>query len=118
MSAVKVAIIVRRETLDKCTGKGCLRALFQRRDAFADYDGQAQLVAFTQDGGELEQKIAKLKQLEVDVVHLSSCLRGKSPDYAALAARLSQDFTVVGYTHGALKGPTREALNVQKQQDG
>ena len=118
MSGVKIAIIVRTETLERCTGKGCLNAFFQRLDAFSAYDGQAQLVAFTHDGGELEQKLAKLKRLGVDVVHLSSCIRGKSPEYAALAKRLALDFAVVGYTHGRFQGRTREAICLQKQRDG
>jgi len=110
----KIAIIVRNATLDKCTGKGCLNAFFQRLDAFAPYDEHTQLVGFTQESGDLEKKIAKLKELGVEVVHLSSCLRGKSDDYAALAERLSQDFAVVGYTHGAFAGRTRQAICLDK----
>ena len=111
---MKIAIIVRSETLDKCTGKGCLHAFFQRIDAFAPYDEQTQLVGFTQDGGDLEKKIAKLKELGVDVVHLSSCIRGKSDDYEELAKRLAQDFAVVGYTHGKFDGRTRQAICFDK----
>jgi len=110
----KIAIIVRNETLDKCTAKGCLQAFFQRLDAFATYDDQTQLVGFTQDSGDLEKKIAKLKELGVDVVHLSSCIRGKSDNYEALAERLSQDFAVVGYTHGKFEGRTRRAICLDK----
>jgi len=111
---MKIAIIVRNETLDKCTGKGCLNAFFQRLDAFVDYDENIQLVGFTQESGDLEKKISKLKELGVDVVHLSSCLRGKSADYQALAERLSQEFAVVGYTHGKFDGRTRQAICVEK----
>ncbi|TYO99035.1 putative metal-binding protein [Geothermobacter ehrlichii] len=107
---MKIAIIVRRETLDKCTGKGCLNAFFRRIDAFARYGDDAELVAFTQDGGDLEHKIARLKQLGVDVVHLSSCIRGKSPHYEDLAKKLAKDFAVVGYTHGPYRGRTRDAI--------
>ncbi len=111
---MKIAIIVRSETLDKCTGKGCLHAFFQRLDAFAPYAENAQLIGFTQDGGDLEKKIAKLKELGVDVVHLSSCIRGKSDDYEALAERLARDFAVVGYTHGKFDGRTRQAICLDK----
>ncbi|WP_020678365.1 CGGC domain-containing protein [Geopsychrobacter electrodiphilus] len=111
---MKIAIIVRNATLDKCTGKGCLKAFFQRLDAFAAYDEKTQLVGFTQDSGDLEKKIAKLIELGVDVVHLSSCMRAKSDNYEALALRLSQDFTVVGYTHGAFIGRTRQAICLHK----
>jgi predicted metal-binding protein len=111
---LKIAIIVRNETLDKCTGKGCLNAFFRRLDAFAPYDENVQLVGFTQDSGDLEKKIAKLKDLGVDVVHLSSCIRGKSADYELLAKRLAQDFAVVGYTHGAFDGRKRQAICLAK----
>jgi predicted metal-binding protein len=111
----KIAIIVRNETLDKCTGKGCLNAYFERLDAFADYPEETRLVGFTQDSGDLEKKIAKLKELGVEVVHLSSCIRGKSANYEPLAERLAQDFEVVGYTHGSCQGRTREAICLPKQ---
>ncbi len=111
---MKIAIIVRSETLDKCTGKGCLNAFFKKLDAFAPYAENTQLIGFTQDGGDLEKKIAKLKELGVDVVHLSSCIRGKSDDYERLARRLSQDFAVVGYTHGKFDGRTRHAICLDK----
>ena len=106
----KIAIIVRSETLDKCTGKGCLKAFFARIDSFAEYAQDCQLIGFTQESGDLERKIRRLKKAGVDTVHLSSCLRSKSADYAALAHRLAQDFAVVGYTHGALQGRTRAAI--------
>ena len=110
----KIAIIVRNETLNKCTAKGCLNAFFRRIDAFAGYSDQVQLVGFTQESGDLEKKIAKLKESGVEVVHLSSCLRGKSEDYEWLAKRLSQDFAVVGYTHGSLQGRRRRAICLAK----
>ncbi len=111
---MKIAIIVRSQTLDKCTGKGCLHAFFQRLDAFAAYAENVQLIGFTQDGGDLGKKITKLKELGVDVVHLSSCIRGKSEDYKTLAGRLAQDFAVVGYTHGKFAGRTRQAICLDK----
>ncbi len=113
----KIAIIVRSETLDKCTGKGCLNAYLNRIDAFASYPENTRLVGFTHDSGALEKKITKLKESGVEVVHLSSCLRGKCDKYEALAKRLSKDFTVVGYTHGALQGRTRKAICLPKQED-
>ncbi len=111
---MKIAIIVRSETLDNCTGKGCLNAFFKKIDAFAPYDENTQLIGFTQDSGDLEKKIAKLKELGGEVVHLSSCIRGKSNDYEVLAERLSRDFAVVGYTHGKFDGRTRQAICLDK----
>lgn len=113
---LKIAIIVRNATLDNCTGKGCLNAFFERLDAFADYPEDTRLVGFTQDSGDLEKKIAKLKELGVEVVHLSSCIRGKSATYEQLAQRLALDFTVVGYTHGSRQGRTRGAICLAKQE--
>lgn len=110
----RIAILVRKETLDKCTGAGCLNAFFQRIDAFAGYDEHTQLIAFSHEGGDLEHKIANLKKHRVEVVHLSSCLRGKSADYETLAERLAKDFDVVGYTHGSLQGKTRQAIMRQR----
>lgn len=114
---VKIAIFVRQETLEKCTGRGCLRAFSQRLDAFAGYGEHAQLIAFTHEGGELEHKIANLKKHQVKTVHLSTCLRAKSEGYIALAERLAKDFDVVGYTHGSLTGKTRESIILKKESD-
>jgi len=113
----KIAIIVRHETLNNCTGKGCLNAFFERNDSFASYNAETRLVGFTQESGDLEKKLARLKESGVEVVHLSSCLRARSADYEALAERLSRDFAVVGYTHGDLRGRTREALCLSKQEE-
>lgn len=111
---LRIAIIARKETLDKCTGKDCLNAFFQRIDAFADYDEQVQLVAFTHESGDLEKKIANLKKYQVKVVHLSSCLRVGSDGYDALAERLSNDFDVVGDIHGSHQSKTRKAIVLKK----
>ncbi|SHH79062.1 CGGC domain-containing protein [Clostridium grantii] len=100
---MKIAIIVRKETMDKCSGKGCLNAFFKKIDAFENYDENTELVAFTHNGGDLEHKIQKLKDNNVQVIHLSSCIRGKCEDYEELIEKLSKDFKVVGYTHGAAK---------------
>ena len=115
--SMKIAIIVRNETLHNCTGRGCLNAFFQRIDAFADYDNSVQLISFTHENGDLEKKIAALKKNAVNTVHLSSCLRGKSDRYDELANRLSLDFDVIGYTHGSFEGRTRPAICLKKSED-
>lgn len=114
---MKIAILVRQHTLDRCTGSGCLKAFFSRCDAFRGYDQQTELVAFTHHGGDPQHKLERLKQLGVEVIHLSSCLRAKDPDYAALAQRLAQDFAVIGYTHGSAQGRTRAAICLPRQLD-
>lgn len=98
---MKIGILVREETMMKCTGKGCLNAFFQRKDAFARYEGEVQLLTFTHVGGDLNRKIEKMMESGIETIHLSSCLRAKSSDYEALANRLSEHFNVVGYTHGS-----------------
>lgn len=113
---MKVAIIVRDETMQRCTGSGCMNAFFQRLDSFARYAEweDVELVAFTHNGGDIEKKIAVLKQKGVDVVHLSSCIRGKDPNYVQLAQLLSKHFAVVGYTHGDEIGKSGQAIILAK----
>ena len=106
----RIAIIVRKETMESCTGRGCLQAFFARKDAFAGYDATAELISFTHDGGDLAKKIATLKEYGVERVHLSSCIRGRGDNYEELARRLAKDFVVVGYTHGQEQGRIRDAL--------
>ncbi|AOT69012.1 CGGC domain-containing protein [Geosporobacter ferrireducens] len=112
---MKIAILVNEDTMNRCTGKGCFTAFYQRIDAFSGYDAEAELVGFTHAGGALEYKIEKLVNNGVEVVHLSSCLRAKYPDYEGLAHRLAQHFKVVGYTHGSEKGKRRNTIHLEKK---
>jgi predicted metal-binding protein len=116
---MKIAIIVREETLLRCTAGGCMNAFSQRIDSFARYADQedVELVAFTHDGGDIEKKVAVLQKKGVDVVHLSSCIRGKGTNYEPLAKRLSEHFAVVGYTHGEEIGNTGPAIILAKAAD-
>lgn len=98
---VKIAILVREETTKKCTGKGCLRSFFAKTESFARYEGhEVELIGFFHTGGDLDYKLMKMKEAGVQVVHLSTCLRGKAPDYPQLVEKIAKDFDVVGYTHG------------------
>ncbi|KUO75293.1 MAG: hypothetical protein APF81_17555 [Desulfosporosinus sp. BRH_c37] len=97
---MKIGILVREEATQICTGMGCLNAFFQRKDSFARYTEELELLTFTHAGGDLNRKIKNMIQTGIEYVHLSSCLRARSPDYASLVERLSEHFTVVGYTHG------------------
>lgn len=98
---MKIAILVNENTLQRCTGHGCMNAFNNRADSFAGYGSEARLVSFTHAGGDLELKIARMVEFGVTVVHLSTCLRANSPDYNGLEQRLLQHFQVVGYTHGS-----------------
>jgi predicted metal-binding protein len=112
MSSVKIAVLVRAETSDKCIGKGCLRSFFAKSESFARYrDQDVELVGFVHNGGDLKHKIKKMKAAGIEVVHLSTCMRGRDPRYAEIAARLAIDFTVVGYTHGPAQGKVTATIN-------
>jgi len=111
---MKVAILVNEDTMDICIGKGCLNAFNKRIDAFKSYDNEVELIAFTHVGGDLERKIEKLINNDVEVVHLSTCLRAKYEDYDNLANRLAQHFKVVGYTHGSENGKNRNTICLEQ----
>lgn len=111
---MKIAILVREETMQRCSGRGCLNAFFQRKDAFERYEGPIELVAFSHAGGDIEHKIEMMIKNGVDVVHLSSCLRGKASNYEALAKRLGEHFSVVGFTHGAEEGKEQATITIKR----
>lgn len=113
---MKVGIIVREETMLRCTGGGCINSFSKRIDSFERYVNEEtlELVAFTHNGGDIDKKIESLKSKEVDVVHLSSCLRAKDENYEALAEKLSEFFNVVGYTHGGEKGKNIDSIILNK----
>lgn len=112
---MKIAILVREETLNRCTGKGCLKAFFEKKDAFAPYQNEnIELVTFSHAGGDIHRKIETMIKNGVEAVHLSSCLRGKAEDYESLARLLSAHFDVVGYTHGSEEGKERNTVNLKK----
>jgi predicted metal-binding protein len=102
--AKKIAVIVREATLQNCTGKGCFKAFFSRKDSFENYDADAEIRVFTHEGGDIQKKLERMIEEEIDVVHLSTCLRGKSDQYEILAKELSEYFQVIGYTHGSREG--------------
>ena len=111
---MKIAILVREETMQRCTGKGCLAAFFQKKDAFKRYEDTTELVTFSHAGGDMDHKIATMIKNGVDVVHLSSCMRGKASNYEILAKRLGGHFDVVGYTHGSEEGKEKVAIIIKK----
>lgn len=110
---MKIGILVREDTMMRCTGKGCLNALIQRKDAFARYKDEIELMTFTHTGGDLNRKIEKMIEAGIESVHLSSCIRAKSPEYEALIKQLSEYFTVVGYTHGSEVSTRNSRLNIE-----
>ncbi len=105
----RLAIIVRQETSRNCIGKGCLNAFSQRLDSFESYDGvELELVAFCDNGGpfddpikNIQARIEKFKKYQVDIVHVSTCMRAKCEEYQEILDLMSEHFEVVGYTHGS-----------------
>ena len=51
-----------------------------------------ELLSVTHNGGDLAKKIETLRKKEVDVIHLSSCMRKKDPNYKAVAEAASGTF--------------------------
>jgi predicted metal-binding protein len=110
---IKIAILIREETSQKCTGSGCLKSFNQRSESFSRYQREEiQLVGFFHSGGDLEYKIQKMKDAGVDIIHVSTCMRAKHDDYEELLQRLGKDFDVIGYTHGSKEGKTRSTVSV------
>ncbi len=106
---IKIAIISREETLQKCIAKGCFRAFNNYEDSFARYAGRdIELAGFCHEGGSsetlrenLDSRIESFKAQGVTAVHVSSCLRSRSPHYDEIMSILGEEFDVVGYTHGS-----------------
>ena len=110
---LKIAILVREETTAKCTGQGCLRSFFAKTESFARYRGMdVELIGFFHSGGDLDYKLAKMKEAGVQVIHVSTCMRGKYAGYAELVKKIGQDFDVVGYTHGSEHGKIIKTVSV------
>jgi predicted metal-binding protein len=110
---MKVAILIRAETADKCTGKGCLKAFFAKSDGFQIYKNidDVELCGFFHSGGELDHKLKKMKDAGVQVIHVSTCMRAKQENYDELIEKLSANFDVIGYTHGSAEGKTRNTVS-------
>ncbi len=110
---LKIAILVREQTTQKCTGKGCLQSFFAKTESFARYqDTDIELIGFFHSGGDLDYKLAKMKEAGVQVIHVSTCMRGKYDDYRQLVEKMGKDFDVIGYTHGSEHGKMRETVSV------
>lgn len=110
---LKIAILVRKETTDKCTGQGCLRSYFAKTESFACYrEIDVELIGFFHSGGDLDYKLAKIKKAGVQVIHVSTCMRGKYQGYEQLVKKISKDFDVIGYTHGSPDGKNTKTISV------
>lgn len=79
----KIAILNCLNANDVCTGMGCLKAFYQRKAAFAIYEGQdAQVLAFlrcsrcsmhnAEDPG-MTEKLERLASEGIEAVHIGVC---------------------------------------------
>ena len=84
----KIAILRCLKTSASCAGAGCLRALYEKDKAFAQYgDEELRLMAMwtcngcgdsmleNQEG--IRKKIERMKALELDALHISHCTHKK-----------------------------------------
>jgi len=118
----KIAILICKNVSNKCTGSGCFKAFNQRKDAFEGYSDEIELSSFTHCSGcdeeaeeLLEKKIQKWRDTGIDTVHLSTCIRGRCHLYETWAKQLSEDFNVIGYTHGSAEGKKGNNINLPKE---
>ena len=117
-----IAIYVCGEVSKKCIATGCLRAFNEKSESFKRYENKDyKLVVFNNCPGcdqspieNLSMKIEKFKNVGIDVVHLSTCIRGRCEYYEKFARMLSEDFEVIGYTHGSEEGRKNNNINYVK----
>ncbi|TJX13097.1 CGGC domain-containing protein [Tissierella creatinini] len=118
----RIGIYVCGNVSKKCTANGCMKAFNENADSFKIYDeSDYKLVSFNScngcDEAPLESlliKIEKFKKANVDVIHMSSCIRSKCDYYQEFVDELAKDFDVIGYTHGSEEGKKNNNINKKK----
>ncbi|MCT4631245.1 MAG: CGGC domain-containing protein [Firmicutes bacterium] len=116
----KIAMMICGEVSKKCTSNGCFRAFNDKIEGFSMYSEEDVLIsAINTCSGcneepleNLKVKIEKMKKAEIDVVHLSTCIRGRCELYGDFARELSLYFDVRGYTHGSKDGKKGNTINI------
>lgn len=53
-----------------------------------------------------------MKEAGVQVIHVSTCMRGKYHGYKELVEKIGKDFDVIGYSHGSEHGKTTTTVSV------
>lgn len=108
----RIGIINCYEVSKRCSSSGCLKALHARTGSFERYDEEIQLLSFAHCNGCGEDAVARvvaraarMREVGVDVIHLSTCIQGRCNQYDAFLEALSSLCEVVGHTH-ARKGET------------
>jgi predicted metal-binding protein len=103
-----IGIINCHDVSRRCSSSGCLKALHDRTGAFARYtDEELRIVSFVHcngcGDGAVERVVARarrMREVGVDVIHLSTCVQSRCPEYGAFLAALGGESEVVGATHG------------------
>ena len=119
-----VAIYVCGEVSKKCTANGCLRTFNEKEDSFKRYEEVGcKLVSFNNCNGcneslveSLKVKIEKFQKADVEVVHISTCIRGRCEHYEQFAKEFAKHFDVIGYTHGSEQGKKNNNININKNE--
>jgi predicted metal-binding protein len=104
----KIGIITCHEVSKRCSSSGCFKALHARTGSFIRYAGEeAQIAGFVHCNGcgdkAVEQVMARaerMRQVGVDVIHLSTCIKSRCDRYPEFLSALAEGFDVVGYSHG------------------
>jgi len=104
----KIGIINCYEVSKKCSSSGCFKALHDRTGSFERYAGEeVQIISFVHCNGCGEETVGqvlaradRMREVGVDVIHLSTCVKSRCPQYEAFLHALSGEFEIVGYSHG------------------
>ena len=112
----KIGIINCFEVSKRCSGSGCFKAFNNKGDSFEKHGSEAELISFVHCNGcsensveQVASRAERMKELGVNTIHLSSCIRSKCPYYEEFIEALSKDFEVIGYTHGSVKRKKKNA---------
>ena len=105
-----IGIINCFEVSKRCSGSGCFKAFNNKTGSFNEYNDESQLLSFVHCNGcsensveQVVERAKRMKEVGVDTIHLSSCIRSKCQYYKEFIDELSKDFEVVDYTHGTKK---------------
>lgn len=120
-----IGIYLCGEVSKRCTANGCLRAFNENEDSFKEYDeSEYKLVSLNNCNGcnedpieSLKRKIEKFKKADIDVIHLSSCIRSRCEHYEEFVNELAKHFDVIGYTHGSAEGKKNNNMNKSRDME-
>lgn len=101
----KIGIIRCNEKSQTCPGTLCFKAIREKTSAFEGYS-DIEIVGFDTCGGcgmgkpdKILRKVENLKTRGVEVIHLSTCMKGNCPAYAMNLDAVSKVIKVKGNTH-------------------